>query len=421
MFKRYKISVIGLGYVGLPLATSLSHSYNVIGFDINKERVKEILLNNDKTGEVDTSTLHSSSLTVTENTDNIQDSDIYIITVPTPIDSKNIPDLNAVFEASRLVGKSMKKGSIVVYESTVYPGVTEEECGPLLQNVSGLICGKDFWLGYSPERINPGDKKHTIDKITKVIAGQTDKVTSILSEVYGSINDGDIFVAANIRTAEAAKVIENAQRDINIAFVNEVSMIFDRIGISTLDVLDAANTKWNFIDFKPGLVGGHCIGVDPYYLAFKAQMEGVNPEVILAGRRINDSMGNYYAKKLSENLKVGDNILILGVTFKENVPDIRNTKVLDIINALESAGFIVDIHDPLADPDDVFLSMNRNLISITKTKKYEAVVLAVNHKDFYSIEEKKYKELILEGGIILDLKGVMRNKKVPDGLRLISF
>tara|TARA_Y100000590_G_scaffold447022_1_gene581603 strand:- start:428 stop:1693 length:1266 start_codon:yes stop_codon:yes gene_type:complete len=421
MFKHYKISVIGLGYVGLPLATALSNSYSVIGFDINKERVKEISLNNDKTGEVDASTLYSSSLMVTENSDKIKDSDIYIITVPTPIDSKNIPDLSAVFDASRLVGASMKKGSIVVYESTVYPGVTEEECGPLLQDVSGLICGKDFWLGYSPERINPGDKKHTIDKITKVISGQTEKVTAILREVYGSINNGNIFIAANIRTAEAAKVIENAQRDINIAFVNEVSLIFDRIGISTLDVLNAANTKWNFIDFKPGLVGGHCIGVDPYYLAYKAQLEGVNPEVILAGRRINDNMGNFYAKKLSENLQAGDNVLILGVTFKENVPDIRNTKVLDIINTLESSGINVDIHDPLADPDEVFSSLNRNLISIAKTKKYKALVLAVNHKDFYSIEEKKYKELVMEGGIILDLKGVMRNKNVPNGLRLISI
>ena len=421
MLQRYKISVIGLGYVGLPLAIALSTTHDVIGYDVNKERILEILSNNDKTGEVDSSSLDSSSIKVTDNPKYLRGSQIFIITVPTPIDEKNKPDLSAVLNASKLVGKNMSEGSIVVYESTVYPGVTEEECGPILEETSGLICGKDFWLGYSPERINPGDKNHTIDKITKVIAGQTEKVADLLMEVYGSFNNGNVFKAINIRTAEAAKVIENAQRDINIAFVNEVSLIFERLGLSTMDVLEAANTKWNFLDFKPGLVGGHCIGVDPFYLAYKAQLEGVNPEIILAGRRINDNMGNFYAEKLSKELEKGDQVLILGITFKENVPDIRNTKVLDIITRLESHGFSVDIHDPFADPEEVFLSLNRKLISIGNTKKYNALILAVNHKDFYKISEEKYKEIVFEGGVILDLKGVLRDSKVPEGLRLISI
>ena len=321
------ISVVGLGYVGLPLAIHLAKHFQVIGFDISKPRVEELLNGHDRTEEIDSSTLRSSTLHITDAAKSIADCTIHIITVPTPVDAHNQPDLKPVIAATNTVAPFVKKGDIIVYESTVYPGVTEDICGPILQEKSGLVCGKDFFLGYSPERINPGDKVHTVDKITKIVAGQTPEVAETLRTVYGTMNNDNIFVAANIKTAEAAKVIENAQRDINIAFVNEIAMIFNKMGLSTHDVLEAAGTKWNFLNFTPGLVGGHCIGVDPYYLSHCAEKLGLNPQVILSGRDTNESMARKTAEAIegARALRQGSNTprtLILGLTFKENVPDL---------------------------------------------------------------------------------------------------
>ncbi len=419
--KKYKICVIGLGYVGLPLANSLSKNFDVIGYDVNEDRINQLLNNFDKTGELDKEDLKDSSLLLTSKSEDIAGVEIYIITVPTPIDSDKRPDLSAVFNASTLVAKLMKKGSIVVYESTVYPGVTEEECGPLLEKVSGLRCGKDFWLGYSPERINPGDVSHTLSEITKVVAGQNENVLEILTEIYGSVNNGNVFKAKNIKTAEAAKVIENSQRDINIAFINEVAMIFDGLGLSTYDILEAANTKWNFLDFKPGLVGGHCIGVDPFYLAYKAQKIGVDPEIILAGRKINDKMGSFVASRVLEQLKPGDKVMILGFTFKENVPDIRNTKVIDIVSKLQESQINVEINDPRADSLEVKNEYNINLVPLDYSKKYNSIILAVRHQEYNILSLELLSQMLELGGCIYDLKGVFKGQKAPDRIKLISF
>ncbi len=419
--EKYKICVVGLGYVGLPLANSLSNFHYVIGYDSNKNRVKELLNGYDRTGEINTDTLKNSKLELTHNSEHIKGINIFIITVPTPIDEEKKPDLTAIFEASKFVGKKIIPGSIVVYESTVYPGVTEDECGPIIEKVSGLVCGKDFWLGYSPERINPGDSVHGLSQITKVVSGQNEKVTEILSEIYGVVNEGKIFKAISIKVAEAAKVIENAQRDINIAFVNEISMIFNSLDLSTLDILETANTKWNFLNFKPGLVGGHCIGVDPFYLAFKAQKVGVNPEIILAGRKINDNMGNFIAERLMQELEVGDEVLILGFTFKENVPDIRNTKVIDIYNALIGLGVSVDISDPKADKHEVKKVYNIDLVTMNQEKKYKAIIIAVQHEEFKSIKIVDLSSYLYSNGLIYDLKGVLRGRKNTKDLRIISF
>ena len=318
-----KIAVIGLGYVGLPLAVHLADHFEIVGFDVDATRVSELRSGSDRTGEIDSETLSAARLTITDDEASLDSIDVFIVTVPTPVDDQNRPDLGAVRAASETVARRLRKGVIVVYESTVYPGVTEDECGPTLERGSGLVCGEDFFLGYSPERINPGDREHTVDRITKVVAGQTPDVTETLAGIYGALNGGDIYRARNIRTAEAAKVIENAQRDINIAFINEVAMIFHSLGIDTDSVLAAARTKWNFLDFRPGLVGGHCIGVDPYYLAHAAKKAKFDPEIILAGRRINDGMAAYVAGEMDRLLQAPGRVLVLGLTFKENVYDAR--------------------------------------------------------------------------------------------------
>ena len=400
MFDLKNIAVIGLGYVGLPLAVHLARHYPVTGLDIDSQRVQELKTGQDRTNEIDTSALKASTLEITDQISAIENTDVFIVTVPTPVDSNNEPDLTAVRGASKLVGGVLKKGDIVVYESTVYPGVTEDVAGPELEAASGLVCGTDFFLGYSPERINPGDKEHTVDKITKVIAGQNADVTKVLSEIYGRLTSGGIFVAKDIRTAEAAKVIENAQRDINIAFINEVTKIFQKMNLSVHDVLEAAGTKWNFLKFKPGLVGGHCIGVDPYYLTHKAKGLGLNPELILAGRRINDEMPLYVASKIiklmtSKGLGIKNSkILVLGFTFKENCPDIRNTKVVDLVNELIGYGCTVDVTDPLAVREEVLENYGIELFDLNNNDlNYDLIVKAVAHDSFLSIDLENFQGL----------------------------
>src|SRR5690606_38297266 len=417
-----RIAVIGLGYVGLPLARLFATKYPVIGFDINQNRIKELNEGHDLTLEVDNDTLKSvlqntpkmdKGLFCSSSLEDLQGCNYFIITVPTPVDKNNRPDLTPLYKSSETVGKVLKKGDIVIYESTVYPGVTEDECVPVLEKVSGLKFNKDFFAGYSPERINPGDKEHTVEKILKVTAGSTQEIGEKVNDLYASVITAGTHLASTIKVAEAAKVIENSQRDINIAFVNELAKIFNKMNIDTHDVLAAAGTKWNFLPFKPGLVGGHCIGVDPYYLAQKAQEVGYHPEIILAGRRINDSMGQYVASEvvklmLKNNLKVnGANVLVLGITFKENCPDVRNTKVVDVIKHLQDYSIQVDLHDPWANPVEV--EHEYSLIS-SKTlveKKYDAVVLTVSHKQFLDIDLNK---LLVENGVLYDVKGVLNGK-----------
>ena len=417
-----RIAVIGLGYVGLPLAVALARHFQVLGFDINQERVKELKAGVDRTNEVEPEILKEVKLKVSAETSDLRACEVFIITVPTPVDESNRPDLGPVKSACRTVGKAMSKGAIVVLESTVYPGVTEDICGPLLAEVSGLKCGKDFFLGYSPERINPGDREHTVDRITKVVSGQTPEVAEKLAHIYGKATTGGAFMAANIKTAEAAKVIENAQRDINIAFINEVTMIFNRLGISVFDVLDAARTKWNFLPFTPGLVGGHCIGVDPFYLADLAQRLGHHPEVILAGRRINDSMGGYVADKIARKLAsrgraVNAKVLVLGLTFKENVPDLRNSKVIDIIRGLTEWGHRVDVHDPHADPAEAKHEYGVTLMGSLKGKKgYDCIVGAVSHKEYAGFKDADFKALLGKSGLVADVKGMWRKREMPDGI-----
>jgi len=410
-----QIAVIGLGYVGLPLAVSLARHFDVIGFDIHVGRIKELKSGHDRTREIDDKTLSSTKLGLTSEVQTIKGRDIYIVTVPTPVDDNNKPDLTAIKAACRTVGAIMSKGATVVFESTVYPGVTEDVCGPILAETSGLICGKDFFLGYSPERINPGDKEHTVDRITKVVAGQTPEIAQKLGDLYGKITSGGVFLARNIKTAEAAKVIENAQRDINIAFINEVTRIFHALDLSVYDVLEAARTKWNFLPFVPGLVGGHCIGVDPYYLAHCSEAVGHHPEVILAGRRTNDAMGQYIAEQILMRCDVLGPILILGLTFKENVPDLRNSKIIDIINGLKAQGRTVIVHDPLADPIE---AKHEYGIDLAKDMRlgapYAAIVGAVAHKDYLNLNQKDFKELLATKGLIADVKGMWRPMQLPD-------
>ncbi|NKB20004.1 MAG: nucleotide sugar dehydrogenase [Alphaproteobacteria bacterium] len=414
-----KIAVIGLGYVGLPLAVHLARHYSVIGLDIDSTRVDELKTGQDRTNEIDPEVLNASTLDITDQISAIEDADVFIVTVPTPVDSKNEPDLAAVRGASKLVGGILKKGAIVVYESTVYPGVTEDVAGPELEAASGLVCGTDFFLGYSPERINPGDKEHTVDKITKVVAGQNDEVTKTLSEIYGCLTSGGIFVARDIRTAEAAKVIENAQRDINIAFINEVTTIFQKMDLSVYDVLEAAGTKWNFLKFAPGLVGGHCIGVDPFYLAHSATTLGLHPEIILAGRRINDGMGKYVADCIADELAKkgtgsGAKILVLGLTFKENVPDLRNSRVIDIVRELESRGFLVDVHDAFADAAEADSIFEVALMpSLDGEGSYDCVVGAVPHQPYVEFDVARFKSLLNKNGLVADIKGMWRSLELP--------
>lgn len=407
-----QIAIVGLGYVGLPLAVALARDFAVIGVDISVVRVAELTAGNDRTREVETAILLGSSLQLTTDIAAARAADVFIITVPTPVDGANLPDLGPVLSATRAVAPLLRAGAgtIVVYESTVYPGVTEDVCGPELERLSGLIAGVDFFLGYSPERINPGDREHTLARITKVVAGQTLDVTELLAEMYGRINDGNIFRAASIKVAEAAKVIENAQRDINIAFINEITQIFGRIDVSMHDVLAAAETKWNFLRFQPGLVGGHCIGVDPYYLAHLAHRTGFNPRVVLAGRQTNDGMGAFVADAVHSRLKSAGRILVLGLTFKENVPDLRNSKVVDVIRRLEWLGHRVTVHDPLADPAEALheYGLTLDARALDPADAYDAVLVAVAHAPYRDFDAGTVSRLVRSGGVVADIKAVWR-------------
>ncbi|NMM43479.1 nucleotide sugar dehydrogenase [Rhodospirillaceae bacterium KN72] len=412
MFESPTVAVIGLGYVGLPLAVALARHFDVIGFDIDKTRVEELRRGHDRTGELSEGELADSKLEYIVDDSFLADAHIHIVTVPTPVGPDNKPDLRAVESASRTVGKRIKMGSVVVYESTVYPGVTEEFCGPILEAESGLIAGQDFYLGYSPERINPGDKVHRVDLITKVVAGQNEKVSQLLSRLYGTMNGGNIFIAKDIRTAEASKVIENAQRDINIAFVNEIAEIFGKMGISVHDVLEAAGTKWNFLPFTPGLVGGHCIGVDPYYLAHAAQRLDIEPKVILAGREINDGMAHRIADRINDQLDAASHVLVLGIAFKENVPDIRNSKVADLIARLTEHGHVVDVYDPMADKAETKHEYGIDLIDEVG-HDYDAIVGAVAHAPF---EDLSLRKLLKPAGLVADIKAIWRHRSIPSDL-----
>lgn len=415
-----KIAVIGLGYVGLPLARLFSTKYPTVGFDMNKARVDALMAGHDATLEVSDELLQSAinnGFKCTADIEDIRDCNFYVVAVPTPVDQNHNPDLSPLYGASTTVGQVISKGDIVVYESTVYPGVTEDECIPVVEKVSGLKFNVDFFAGYSPERINPGDKQHTVEKIKKVTSGSTLEVGKKVNEVYASVITAGTHLAPTMKVAEAAKVIENSQRDINIAFVNELSKIFTRMGIDTHDVLEAASTKWNFLPFKPGLVGGHCIGVDPYYLAQCAQSYGYNPEIILAGRRMNDGMGEYVANQvvklmLKKGIQVlNSNILILGFTFKENCPDVRNTKVIDIYKALQGYNLNITVYDPWANPEVVKREYEVEVINELPQARFDAVVLAVAHDAFNYIDEKR---LLKEKSILYDVKGFL-SKELVDG------
>jgi len=409
----YNIAVIGLGYVGLPLAHAFSEKYKVVGFDIAQWRIDELRSGIDRTLELSETQVNeaiANNMKFTNVLEEIADCNIYIITVPTPIDKHKKPDLTPLYKASESIGKVLKKDDIVIYESTVYPGATEEDCVPILEKVSGLKFNKDFFCGYSPERINPGDKEHTVTKILKVTAGSTPEIGKKVDALYASIITAGTHLAPSIKVAEAAKVIENSQRDINIAFVNELSMIFNRLEIDTNAVLEAAGTKWNFLPFRPGLVGGHCIGVDPYYLTHKAQEVGYNPEIILAGRRLNDNMGIYVANQviklmIKKGQKIeGSKVLILGITFKENCPDIRNSRVIDVIRELQEFGCDVEVSDYWADAEEVQREYNLNLVNDANSDDYDAVVLAVAHDE--------YKELDIEPNenkVVFDIKSMLKN------------
>lgn len=414
-----RISVVGLGYVGLPLAVHLARHFDVTGFDIDSTRITELKDGVDRTEEVEPAVLRDTSMQFSGDEAALAGTNIFIVTVPTPVDGDNKPDLGAIRGASETVGRNLDKGAIVVFESTVYPGVTEDVCGPIIEAGSGLSCGVDFFLGYSPERINPGDREHTVARITKVVAGQTPEVTDQLAAMYGAVNNGDVFKARDIRTAEAAKVIENAQRDINIAFVNEVAVILNGLGLNALDVLEAANTKWNFLPFEPGLVGGHCIGVDPFYLAHAAQSVGHNPEVVLAGRRINDGMGAYIACEVAERLKAPKaRVLVLGLTFKENVPDLRNSRVVDIISGLQEMGHVIDVHDPHADRDEAQQFFGIELLnSLGDGADYDAVIGAVRHHEYAEFGADRLAGLLAEGGLLADIKGMWRGTELPESYR----
>lgn len=419
MSSSTRISVVGLGYVGLPLAVHLARHFDVTGYDIDSARIDELRGHSDRTDEVSADDLSTTTLNLADKEAALEGTEVFVVTVPTPVDQDNKPDLGAVRAASETVARNLSKGNIVVYESTVYPGVTEDICGPILESGSGLTCGEDFFLGYSPERINPGDREHTVDRITKVVAGQTPDVTARLAEIYGAVNDGDVFQARDIRTAEAAKVIENAQRDINIAFVNEVAVILNGMGLDVLDVLDAANTKWNFLPFQPGLVGGHCIGVDPFYLAHAAQAVGHDPEVVLAGRRINDGMGPFIAGEVASRLNSDPGrVLVLGLTFKENVPDLRNSRVVDIVEALRTMGHHVDVHDPHADADEARALFGIEILpTLEGTGGYDGVVGAVRHREYEALEEGVLAGLLAADGLLADVKGMWRQADVPGGVR----
>lgn len=414
-----KIAIIGLGYVGLPLARLFATKYATVGFDINQQRITELNKGNDLTLEISQDKLkqvlksqnsNEIGLFNSSNLEDIKDCNVYIVTVPTPVDKHNRPDLTPLYKSSETVGKVISKGDIVIYESTVYPGVTEEECIPVVEKISGLKFNKDFFAGYSPERINPGDKEHTVEKILKVTSGSTPEVGILVDNLYKSVIIAGTHLAPTIKVAEAAKVIENSQRDINIAFVNELSKIFNLLNIDTHAVLEAAGTKWNFLPFKPGLVGGHCIGVDPYYLAQKAQEKGYHPEIILAGRRLNDSMGEYVASQvikamLKKEININrSKILMLGVTFKENCPDVRNTKIVDVVAALKDYGIEVVVYDPWANPAEVMHEYGIESVKDKPSETFDAIILGVAHHDFMDLDFLSLKK---ENGVIYDVKGIL--------------
>jgi UDP-N-acetyl-D-galactosamine dehydrogenase len=408
-----KIAVIGLGYVGLPLAVEFGRIYPTIGFDINATRIAELNSAFDRTSEVSKSEINAAiHFRATNDLYDISPCNVFIITVPTPVDDRNIPDLNPLFKASEMVGKVIKSGSIVIYESTVYPGATEEECIPIIEEISNLTFNLDFFAGYSPERINPGDKEHRFANIKKVTSGSTAEIADFIDTLYSSVISAGTFKAPSIKVAEAAKVIENTQRDVNIALINELAIIFNKLGIDTKQVLDAAGSKWNFLPFVPGLVGGHCIGVDPYYLAYKAQSVGYLPEVILAGRRVNNGMGSYVANqviKLMVKKKISftcSKVLVMGLTFKENCPDLRNSRVIDIINELKDFGCIVDVYDPIVNNEEVKHEYNISSISRLTPRSYDAIILAVPHKEFIDMGIDRIQSLARENSIIYDLKSI---------------
>jgi UDP-N-acetyl-D-galactosamine dehydrogenase len=414
-----RIAVIGLGYVGLPLARLFATRYPVVGFDIDQRRINELNEGFDSTLEIEaadlkavlTGALAAEGLYCSAEAGDLADCNYYIITVPTPVDKHHRPDLNPLYQASTVVGKYLKKGDVVIYESTVYPGVTEEECVPVLEKASGLKFNSDFFAGYSPERINPGDKEHTVDKILKITSGSTPEIAIKIDKLYQSVIAAGTHLAPSIKVAEAAKVIENSQRDINIAFVNELAKIFNMMGISTKDVLQAASTKWNFLPFKPGLVGGHCIGVDPYYLAQKAQELGYHPEIILAGRRLNDSMGEYVAScvvklMIQKNIKVNNaDVLLLGFTFKENCPDVRNTRLVDVIKALHEYKLNVTVYDPWANPEEVMKEYGLATTKVLPAGKFDTIILGVAHSEFLELDMETFKK---EKSVLYDVKSVLK-------------
>ncbi len=419
------LSVIGLGYVGLPLASAFAKKFEVIGFDVKHKRIKELREGIDLTGEVAAADVRQKTLLFTADEKDLKKANFYIVAVPTPVDQAKRPNLGPLLAASEVVGRALKKGDIVVYESTVYPGATEEDCIPVLEKFSELKAGVDFKVGYSPERINPGDKIHTFTRIKKVVAGQDQESLDQIADVYGSVVEAGVFRAQSIKVAEAAKVIENTQRDLNVALMNELSLIFDIMGIDTHSVLEAAGTKWNFLKFTPGLVGGHCIGVDPYYLTYKAEKLGYHPEVILAGRRINDNMGKFIAEKtVKEIILSGQNILgnrvtVLGLTFKEDCPDVRNSKVVDIVSNLKSYGLEVDVHDPLANKEEAQAEYGIRLCDFSSLKPAAAVVVAVAHKAYKELHSPNFKTLLKPNGVLVDVKGAFDKVAfLKDGIKL---
>ena len=414
-----KIAIIGLGYVGLPLALEFSKKFKVIGFDINHNRINELNSGLDSTREVSSKELSDTkNIKFSASTSDIKDCNVYIVTVPTPIDKHKHPNLTPLIKASEMLGKLIKKNDVVIYESTVYPGATEEDCIPVIERVSGLRYNHDFYAGYSPERINPGDKTHRLSSIMKITSGSNPKTTKFVDDLYSSIIVAGTHKVSSIKVAEAAKVIENTQRDVNIALINELSLIFNRLNIDTLEVLEAAGTKWNFFPFRPGLVGGHCIGVDPYYLTHKAQAVGYNPEMILAGRRINDDMGNYVVYRLvKEMIKNDINVakskaLVMGLTFKENCPDLRNTKVIDIVNELENYGITVDIHDPWCSKEEAMNEYKLTLVKVLKEDTYDGIIIAVGHNEYRAMGAEYIRRLGRAKHVLFDLKYVLDKSHV---------
>jgi UDP-N-acetyl-D-glucosamine/UDP-N-acetyl-D-galactosamine dehydrogenase len=413
--RRKKLAVLGLGYVGLPVALEFAKKISVIGFDISEGRIAQMRNKVDPSGELDGNTFEDCDIEFTSSPEKLKEANFYIVTVPTPIDDHNLPDLKPILAATKFIGKVLKKGDYVVYESTVYPGCTEEDCIPLLEELSGLKFKTDFKVGYSPERINPGDNEHTISKILKVVSGCDEESLNEIAKTYEIIVKAGVFRAASIKVAEAAKIIENTQRDVNIALMNELSIIFNKMGISTYDVLEASGTKWNFIKFFPGLVGGHCIGVDPYYLTYKAQSVGYHAQVINSGRYVNDSMGFYVAKQTVKKIIAAgkdvskSKVLVMGATFKENVEDIRNSKVADVIKELKSYGVNVEVTDPKADSKELKHEYGFELVK-TPARDYDAVIVAVNHKEYLNLSEIDFQSMMNKDGLLVDIKGAYKNK-----------